>query len=472
MIKNINKRNFLNCFISGICIFLCSCNNGGGSSSASDITLSAMDSNIAYSSMTLVYPPGDTNDLTQYVNITVNDSKATPGNKYSLYYVNPIMGRLNQSKNYSLCTINTSSKSCTGSIPMSDFVVYNSNSFFYIVRNNSTPSTRYTASIINNTINTGLNNHNGAGIATNAWNTYQCGLEYIWQTIPAPECTISTNKSTNLSLKVSNGCPTINSDITNSVAAFYYPNKFGDNKYGISCTAVPIGDGSWVITGGHCVGSGSGGFFAPANQVYVMAGKNQLQNEYTPDEIKRVGIAVEAEYLLKDAGNQSKCQNNCQYYADFALLKLKHKLSNPVALVDKSTPLAKGEQVWIAGYGEHNVSGGTIRNGQLNFRNEYFYSQNMNNGVLYSVGTMPDQYGYSWKFDGNGDSGGPLFIVNNNKLYLISTLTGGTYFDNAGINCKFPGTQIENMSVQYWEDDINGIINGTLPADKYIVSSN
>ena len=65
---------------------------------------------------------------------------------------------------------------------------------------------------------------------------------------------------------------------------------------------------------------------------------------------------------------------------------------------------------------------------------------------------MPDGNGYSWKFDGDGDSGGPLFIIQDGKPYLISTLTGGTYLDNAGINCEFPCTQIENMSVQYWAD--------------------
>jgi hypothetical protein len=114
---------------------------------------------------------------------------------------------------------------------------------------------------------------------------------------------------------------------------------------------------------------------------------------------------------------------------------------------------------------------GVIRNGQLNYRNEYYINQN-NNGILYSIGSMPDKNGYAWKFDGNGDSGGPLFIEKNNTLYLISTLTGGTYFDNAGINCKFPGTQVENMSIQFWQDKIYAIMDNSLDPDEFIVNTN
>ena len=173
------------------------------------------------------------------------------------------------------------------------------------------------------------------------------------------------------------------------------------------------------------------------------------------------------------AANQQLCYNNCQYYADFALLKLKnYTFTNPVPLIDKTMQINPGESVWIAGYGMYNVgNAGVIRDGKLNYRNEYYVKQD-SNGVLYSIGTLPNTYGYSWKFDGPGDSGGPLFIVRNNAFYLISTLTGGTYLDNAGINCKFPGTQIENMSVQFWWDKINGIMNESLPAAEYIVNTN
>lgn len=424
-------------------------------------------SGISYNSLSLVYPPGDTNLLTQYVTITVTDKYAIPGSGYSLYYFSPTLGK-NQPIIYPLCTINTTATSCVGSISMTNFLVYNVNDYFFIVKNNQVSSSRYSAELIHQAINAGLNNHNGPGISTNAWNTYQCGLEYPGQASPVPQCSAGNNSG---QIKLSYGCQMPNEKITQSVAAFYFPNKFGDGNYGISCTAVPIADGSWVITGGHCVGSGNG-FFAHASQVYILPGSPQLQNEYTPNQMAQVGLQVESEYLLKVAGDQSKCNNNCQYYADFALLKLKnYKFSNPVKLISKDFLLFQGQQVWIAGYGEHNVTGGTIRNGQLNYRNEYFYRQNMDYGVLYSAGTMPNANGYSWKFDGNGDSGGPLFVQMDNQFYLISTLTGGTYFDNAGINCKWPGTQIENMSVQYWEDYITGIINGTLPANEYIVDN-
>lgn len=464
------KTNFTIKTITGLFAILLllslpGCQGGGSSSSTNPMIF---ESGISYNSLSLIYPPGDTNLLTQYITITVTDKYAAPGSSYSLYYFSPTQSQ-NQPVIYPLCPIATAAMSCTGSISMTNFLVYNVSDYFLIVKNNKEISSKYSAGLIHQAINTGLNNHNGPGISTNAWDTYQCGLEYPEQTAPAPQCSVGNGL---VQIKTSYGCPTPSETITQSVAAFYYPNKFGDGNYGISCTAVPIADGSWVITGGHCVGTGSGGFFAPASQVYIMAGSPQLQNEYTPTQMAQVGLQVESEYLLKVAGDQSQCNNNCQYYADFALLKLKnYKFPNPVALIGKNTQLTQGEQVWIAGYGEHNITGGTIRNGQLNYRNEYFYSQNMNYGVLYSVGTMPDTSGYSWKFDGNGDSGGPLFIQRNNQLYLISTLTGGTYFDNAGINCKLPGSQIENMSVQYWEDDITGIINSTLPANEYIVDN-
>ncbi|MCC2626269.1 MAG: Trypsin [Burkholderiales bacterium] len=406
---------------------------------------------------------------TQYLKITLED--VPDNNTYYLHYRSKKLGTI---LNYTLCTTGSGVTSCIGNIGIKEFPVYESGipGDTFNLSNNQTDvyseihSNFQPAVLLINKINVGVSIDSDK----NAWYTYQCGLMSKSELPPAQKCLNNSYAANNLG--VAYGCP-INNDsiITKSVVGIYFPNKFGDGKYGITCTGIPIGE-NWVITAGHCMGSGHG-FFAPGYQIYIKEGQAPLPIEIESSEIASMAINVESEYILKVAGDNSQCKN-CQYYADFSLLKVRnYSFANPIPLVDSSLILSQYTQVWIAGYGMHNSDTfGVIRDGQLNYRDSYYdHIDNANPGVLYSIGSIPDKNDYSWKFDGNGDSGGPLFLMGaDGRLYLLSTLTGGTYFDAASIQCKSAGVMVENASMIYWGDTIKSIINGTADPATYLVN--
>ncbi len=415
---------------------------------------------VVYSNLKFV----NTNNTQPTQILSLDVSGGTANDTYFLNYV-----AASGNYRYKLCSTLNNTK-CTGVIPIRKLPSLGempTTDYFYLETLSGSRSQSYSAANLVAPINEVI-----------PWSKYSCGLQYPYQAPPKPKCLFNDQVAQSSNLGTSSGCvPKEDSIISSSVAGFYFPNKFGDNNYGLSCTAIPIDDGSWVITAGHCVGN-NGGFFADASKIFILPGRPKLPIEASNDQIQKQGIKVAAEYILKSEGDNSKCDNQCQVYADFALLKLKdYKFPNPVSLIDKSTVMEKGDQIWIAGYGMHNYGNqGEIRNGQLHYRNEYYWGTSSQYGVLYSVGTLPDQRGYSWKFDGNGDSGGPLFLFKHNKLYLISTLTGGTNFDQSGIQCKMgedriPGTIVENLSIQYWADTINSIIKGIADPNSYSVNN-
>lgn len=318
----------------------------------------------------------------------------------------------------------------------------------------------------------------------------KCPVEDI---SPSPICAFGDHSSNDL-LKLAPGCHPDNENlITKSVVGVYYPNKFSTTPpghLGLSCTGIPIGDGTWVITAGHCMSGNDFTFYGQnASKWRVMAGKAQLpSDDIAPDDSE--AIQLSAIYVLSNRGDGTKCQDVtgksvCEYQ-DIALLKLKnYKFKNPIPLIDHT--LNRLDQLWIAGYGKNEQQ---QRTGILTYRDSYYWDNlnpqtKQNYGEIISVGSIPKYYkqpgdnpklpymnvGCAWKFDGNGDSGGPLFSYENGQLYLVSVLTGGAYADgNTNQHLLMPDALISNASIYYYRDKILGIMDGTLNPSEYKVS--
>lgn len=448
------KRNLIILLPITILNLITSCSNGnsGGASIKPYITIESGDIKFYFTSATIL--------PTQYLEINLKGlhSNAT----YDLQYNSPTLG----TKQYHLCSTSAIESSCFGKISLSSLLVYNPGDSFVILQNNQIASVPVSGDLLIKPIVLTKKN--------TAWVDYHCGLTSVTQQAPLPTiCDVSNYTTNQFKLNISNGCNTNNMNVINANVAIYWPEKFNTNNYGITCTGIPIGE-SWVITAGHCVGS-NGSFYQNGVKIYVSSGMDKLPIEIPESQIKLASNTYEVEsiYLLKSQGKNENCNNKCSLYADIALLHMKnYKFSNIISLVAANEIIAPQTKGIISGFGMHNESTitGIIRNGKFNYRDAYFVGES--DSVVYSTGTLPDNSNYAWKFTSFGDSGGPIFIEENNRLKLLGTLTGGTYLDGySGINCKYPGSQNEYSSMRYWGTTITAIMNGVANPELYNVTN-
>jgi len=320
---------------------------------------------------------------------------------------------------------------------------------------------------------------------------------------PGPICLTKSNGYTTGPL-VADGCQANTNDaskvLTQSVVGMYYPNiESGVVVWNFSCSGSVVGS-NWVLTAGHCVASstpGAGEFYGieSVHPVLVLPWQpngSMPFNIYPDDKYFNQAYKVGSIYIPYaynyyevpesdqiSYGNQKF--NNQYIHADIALLKTvkDFPISEPnkmVALKIAQYTAAPGNPVWLVGYGDNNITPPYGFSGYLNYHNIYYmtsiYPGNdgkaLNYGEVYSLGTLPlpkpgsGGTKYAWKFDGDGDSGGPLlYLDEDNKFEITGTLTGGLYCNNAGFYARLPYPYVAHASMPYYYNEITAIINGS-----------
>lgn len=294
---------------------------------------------------------------------------------------------------------------------------------------------------------------------------------------PLPEPNLSLNDCGEVNAQTAYACDVkagnIGGKLLQSVFNLEIPDISG--KLSHKCTATLISQ-QWLITSGHCVvdiNSSVPGSFEPSLGSFPIIVK--------PGGINPQSYVVKAVYLpyhydYYDEIDKSPYFNYIK--EDFALLQLKDPLPinfKPVSLAQVPLPQNGPIEVWMAGYG---LNENQVLDGQLHFRKQYYmtntYDSSWDGGVsgnygqIYTLGSIPEKYkgvDSAWSFNGPGDSGGPILLVNNisGQLYLEGVYTGTLNCAYTGFFARLPFSYSFNISVPYYYDLITSVMAGNAP---------